>query len=322
MRSPWYFVIPLSLAVFCTALWLGARKKDFTTTPSHLEISQSLLLWKTKHPSLPPREHALPSREIELETLKSQPIPSIPHGDLSTRPALDHFSQHRAFNAASFIQLAQQLQNKGADAHALLAWERAIDTADATPAQTTLAHKAILPLRMSLPAWNVDSAQNFDLVINIHTPESWKAPVSGLLDELSNDIAEASSLIIAPQVLIKTIPQRKGFPPPPVRLWLSSTGTEAKQTPLFTFHPKADVIATTESIKEQLYIAIFHTISAQMDSVAGIMPPATILPQDSSSTALTTHLTRLHWQKLTDSLALEVKQPGAAIIVEEDPLEE
>ena len=323
MRIPWYFAALLSLAVFCTVLWLGARKKDFITAPSDQEVSESLRQWKIKHPALPPRERALPIAEPVKAGASAEPTPAIPHGNLINQPALDHYSEHRDLaTSASYIQLATQLQSKGANTHALLAWERAIDTTDATPQQTAQTHTAILQLRKSLPAWNVDSSQNFDMVLNIHTPESWKAPVSGLLGELSGDIASAASLIVAPQVLIKGIKQRDGFPPPPVRIWLSSTGKEGKMTPLFTFHPKAEDTATAQSIKEQLYMAIFRTISAQLDSVEGIMPPAAITPQDSSSVALTTHLTRLHWKKLTNSLALEIKKPRAAIIIEEDPKEE
>lgn len=322
MRIPWYFVAPLTLAVFCTVLWLGARNKDFITEPSPEELTESLSYWKRKHPSLPPREHPLTVAE-EIDTMSTNiPTPIIPAGDISTSPEVDHFTQYSQWSSASFIQLAQQLENDGHLTHALLAWERAIDTADATAAQTETTHKAILKLRQTLPPWNADSSQNFDLVLNIHTPLSWKASVSGLLGELSNDIADASSLIIAPQVLIKTIKQRDGFPAPPVRIWLSSTGSEPKQTPFYSFHPKTTDSSNTELIKEQLYMAIFRTISAQMDSENGIMPPTAILPQDSSSTALTTHLTRLHWKKLTEALALEVSRPGAAIIVEEDPLEE
>lgn len=318
MRIPWYFATPLALAVFCTVLWLGARNKDFVTPPSDHEISDSLRQWKAKHPTLPPRERSLPiAPPVEEATAPATPPPTIPHGNLVHQPALDHYSEHLDFSTASYIQLATQLQHKGADAHALLAWERAIDTTDATSAQTAQAHAAIHQLRQSLPAWNIDSSQNFDMVLNIHTPESWKAPVSGLLGELSEDIALASSLIVAPQVLIKTIQQRDGFPPPPVRIWLSSTGEAAKTTPLFTFHPKAEDSVTAQSIKEQLYIAIFRTISAQLDSIDGIMPPAPITPLDSSSTALTTHITRLHWKKLTDSLTVEPPK-RAAIIIEEE----
>ncbi len=317
MRTPWYLVVLLSTAVFGCVLWIGARTKDFTIAPDDLAVTQSVAEWKKKHPSLPPRERALPSPQ-PAEQVKTEPekplTPQIPTGNLETIPSLEHFLNLRDFGTESLIQLAIQLEASGNLSHALLAWERVIDNSDANAKQSQQARKAIAALRTAQPIWNIDSEDNFDLVLHIHTPAKHKAETSGLLGQLSDDIREASSYLVAPQVLIKTTPQRDGYPTPPIRVWLSSTGKEAKETPQLTLHLNEG----EAPLDEQLYMAIYRSISGQLQQSSKLMPPATLSASETPRESLTTNLTRLHWKELRQSLHVEQEQaPPAVIIIEE-----
>ncbi|MFC4991226.1 hypothetical protein [Rubritalea tangerina] len=319
MRIHWSISSILAICVFGSVLWFGAKNHDFTTPPTESEITHSLDNWKKKHPSLPPRKHPIPPpKEISPKT-PSTPTPKkpprIPLGDLDTRPSLDHFHQHRDFSAQSFTQLAIELESRGKIEHALLAWERVIDTTDATASESKKARQAIASLHSALPIWNADSTTNFDTVFHIHTPEPLKAEASALISQLTEEIKNSSSFLIAPQVLIKTSPQRDGFPPPPLRIWLSATGDSPKETPQLT-------IRLTEGdapLSEQLYMAIYRSIAGQLQQDGTLMPPASISTEDSPQTALTTYLTRLHWKRLVETLTTETSpSPPAVIIIEEN----
>ena len=317
MRIPWYIVVLTATAVFGCVLWIGARNKDFTIKPDDKAVEQSVNHWKLKHPPLPPRARALPSPQ-PVEQTKAIPeqtiTPKIPLGQLETQPNLQHFRQHHDFATESFIQLAIELESMGKLSHALLAWERIIDSTDTNAGQALQARKAISALRLTQPIWNADSEDNFSLILHINTPVEHKAQASALLGQLSDDIREASSHQVAPQVLIKTTAQRDGYPSPPIRVWLSSTDKQAKETPQLTLHLKED----EAPLDEQLYMAIYRSISGQLQQSSELMPPATLSATETPRESLTTNLTRLHWQELCQSLHVEQEQaPPAVIIIEE-----
>jgi hypothetical protein len=317
MHIPWYLVTPLAAAVFGSFLWIGARNKDFSVAPDDQAVAISVSQWKRKHPSLPPRERALPSPQpvtkAKAQSEKSI-TPQIPLGQLETIPSLEHFREHLDFETESFIQLAIQLESSGKLDHALLAWERVIDSTDTNAEQSLQARKAITALRATQPIWNTDSEDNFDLILHINTPVEHKTQISALLGQLSDDIRNASSYQVAPQILIKTTPQRDGYPSPPIRVWLSSTGKDAKQAPQLTLQLNEG----EAPLDEQLYMAIYRSISGQLEQYSELMPPATLSPTETPRESLTTNLTRLHWKELCQSLHVEQeKAPPAVIIIEE-----
>ncbi len=317
MRIPWYLVVLLATAVFGCILWIGARNKDFTIAPDDQAVAQSISQWKRKHPPLPPRERALPSPQPVTKT-KVQPekpiIPQIPLGKLDTIPSLEHFREYRDYGTDSFIQLAVELESDGKLDHALLAWERVIDSTDTNAEQSLQARNAIIALRAAQPIWNTDSEDNFDLILHINTPVEHKTQISALLGQLSDDIRDASSYQVAPQILIKTTPLRDGYPSPPIRVWLSSTEKQAKETPQLTLQLNEG----EAPLNEQLYMAIYRSISGQLQQSSELMPPATLSAAETPRESLTTNLTRLHWKELYQSLHVEQeKAPPAVIIIEE-----
>ncbi|PQJ29132.1 hypothetical protein [Rubritalea profundi] len=317
MRIPWYLVVLIATAVFGCALWLGVRHKDFIIAPDDQAIAQSVSEWKRKHPSLPQRKRALPSPKPATKT-KAPPeklsAPQIPLGQLETFPSLEHFREHRDYGTHSYIQLAIRLESSGKLDHALLAWERVIDSSDTNAAQSLQASKAITKLQVAQPIWNTDPENNFDLILHINTPTEHKTQISALLGQLSDDIRDASSYQVAPQILLKTTPQRDGYPSPPIRVWLSSTGKQAKETPQLTLHFNEG----EAPLGEQLYMAIYRSISGQLQQSSELMPPATLSATETPRESLTTNLTRLHWKELCKSLHVEQeKVPRAVIIIEE-----
>lgn len=321
MHIPWYIATPLSAAVFCIVLWIGARTKDFTSQPNDQDTTESVANWRIKHPPLPPRQRALPITQAPVIDAKPAPAPkatpAIEPGDLNSNPSLDSYIEHRALGAASYIDLAIQLESEQKINHALLAWERVIDSCDADENESISARKAIALLRAALPVWNSDSDANFDLVIHINTPEQWSEQISAAIQPVSEAIQESSSYIAAPQLLLKTTPSREGFPAPPIRIWLSSTGTPQKETPQLTFRIKDTSLEKSIPVEEQLLLAIYRSISGHFQQIDDITAPADISKADSAKTALSTYMTRLHWKKLCDSLFVDQPKPAAAIIIEE-----
>ena len=326
MRIPWYLVALIATAVFGGGLWFGARNTDFTVAPDDRAVAESVKRWKKKHPPRTPQERAslpLPSTQ-PITVIKDQTkgtvipqipqIPLIPLGNLDSIPSLEHYREHGDCEAPSFIQLATQLESSGNLNHAMLAWERVFDTTDSNAEQSLQARTAISALRSTQPIWNTDTEDNFDLILHIHSPAEHKTQISALLGQLSDDIRDASSHQVAPQTLIKTTPQRDGYPSPPIRVWLSSTGEETKETPQLTLQLNEG----EAPLDEQLYMAIYRSISGQLQQSADLMPPAALSTSETPRESLTTNLTRLHWKKLCESLHVEQKQaPPAVIIIEE-----
>jgi len=316
MRIPWYLVVLLATAVFGCGLWLGARHKDYTIAPDDQAILQSVSEWKRKHPSLPPRERALPSPQ-PVEKTKARPekisAPQIPLGQLETMPGLERFREHRDYGTDSFIQLAIQLESSGQLDHALLAWERVIDSTDTNAEQSLQARKAITALRSAQSIWNIDSEDNFDIILHINTPAEHKTQISALLGQVSDDIRDASSHQVAPQVLLKVTPQRDGYPSPPIRVWFSSTDKEAKETPQLTLQFNEN----EAPLDELLYMAIYRSISGQLQQSSDLMPPATLSTAETPRESLTTNLTRLHWKELCQSLHAEQEKAPRAVIITE-----
>ena len=183
MRIPVYICIPLAIGIFTAVLWFGAHDTNFTTEPSDAEITAALSEWKSKHPSLPPREriHTVEIPKKPKPELKPE-FPAIPQGELSTRPALDHYSQQTSYPTESFQDLAINLENKGKLELSLLAWERSIDHCENAAPQRAL--KAIAQLRDTLPIWNADHEAAFPLTIHIHTPSPYLESISPLKEKI------------------------------------------------------------------------------------------------------------------------------------------
>lgn len=315
MRIPWYIVTPLALLIFIAVLWLGSRQYNFTEAPNEAELEETRQTWQAKHPTLPSRTTPIqeklqtPPRTEEKVPVSSPPTPSIAAGDLGISPALDHYIAQAELGAEALQRLAQKLEQSGHSQHALLAWERIIDSSEAQHSTLLAAYDAGQRLRQQLPVWNADSTLNQALIIHIHVPEKWKKDVSSLLDTLSQDLALASSQQIAPQLLIKTAPQKVGFPPPPVNIWLSGAGQNSRESPKLTFHLKADTLGLTDNapnpvdkIKAQLYRAVYQSISAELENHKLVRPPAALDTQQAGSDALIRQLTRLQWQQLATAL--------------------
>ncbi|MGJ8673188.1 hypothetical protein [Rubritalea sp.] len=317
MRIPLYICLPLAISLFGGLLWFGAHDTDFTTEPSDAEITSQLSEWKAKHPTLPPRQFTTavaPRIENSQKPAPTKEYPTIPDGELTISPGLDHYSELNDLPTESYQKLAIELETKAKLQHSLLAWERSIDHCDND--HPTKAHKAITQLRQALPIWNTDSEQSFPLAIHIHTPEAHLEAIEKLREPVTQTLLDSSSYIIRPELEISSAEHRPGFPAPPIRIWLSSTGPETKQTPQLTFRfkPEDDVF----SLEEQLYLAIYRSISGQFLQISNIQPPAPLSTQDSAKSALGTYLTRRHWKMLSDSLFVENEPPPPAVIIIEE----
>lgn len=310
MRIPWFIYIPLSIITLIGLLWLGAHDHNFVTEPTPKELADSTLTWKNKHPALPPKKNLTPPTVVNTPKLPNQPAatPKIPTGELDLSPALDHYIQNAPLGAAPLINLAQRLEAANAPNFALLAWERTLDNTQPTPEQHLLASDAIYRLHPETPIWNPDPSASLPVVLHIRLPLETKKILSAQIEKITSDLQKASSYQIAPQILLTNAPERSGFPPPPISLWLSGTGENAPETPKLTFSFKPEEGATEKAIslalRNKLYTALYRTITSRLKQQTQLTPPPTLLPDTSPKTALTSHITRLHWHKLAHSLQI------------------
>lgn len=314
MRIPWYISIPLCLTVVIITLWLSSRGYDFTQEPTPAELAEIAESWRAKYPSLSP-DGALAAENVTFPDTNTgnsdqpvaPPLHKLPIGDLNISPALDHYIHHRQAGSAAMIYLAQRLEEKKEPRFALLAWERVLDSTQPSPQQVQLAAEAITKLRVDLPLWNADTEANRPIILHLALPEQWKLPISSRLEGLSDTIREASGNIITVQIMIKTVPQREGFPPPPVSLWLSGIGDAAKESPKITFHIKTNAEKPTDvpvdQIANQLFTALYRALSSELKRQDLLTTPADLLPSQNAYTALHSQFTRLHWYQLSSKIS-------------------
>ncbi|WP_346189941.1 hypothetical protein [Rubritalea halochordaticola] len=287
--------------------------------------------WRRKHPPLPPRKRPMepipdPVKEAETPEEKTPVIATVPRGDLEISPALDHFIEHAKLGAASYIQLAKQLEDDKLSDFALLAWERVLDSTQPNSEELSVAALANLRLRLEAPIWNADPENNIDIVLHLSVPEAVKKEVSGLVEQMTTEMRNASSYQIAPQILLTTAEQRPGFPPPPMAIWLSGTGKDAPETPKLTT-PLIPALGTEQSLappelEAKVYSALYRSITSRLKQQTQLTPPADLTAGTSPRQALTSHITRLHWHKLAHTLNGDFKPKARKKDKEEDQEEQ
>lgn len=307
MRIPWYIVTTLILGVIGLGGWLAIRNADFTTAPSEEKIAKSVESWEESYPELPEKPKVTQRKQINIRTFESPvvklpPPPKIPVGTLGFSPDLNHFTEHSKFGAASFIQLARRLeQNPELKRFSQLAWERAIDTGTPDPKQMKVAEEQLLALRQNEAAWWADSSQSLLLDLHISVPKESIADQAATESEILNTLREASSYLVIPSVV-----WRHDSDTPQV--WLkaptksgSISHKTAIQIPINIDASKpGEAIATPTLSTADIYSAIFTSIQTTLRFSASPNPPqhSTLSARDALSTALT----RLHWQAFTHLL--------------------
>jgi hypothetical protein len=313
MRVP----VPIAIAaciIATGAMWyFNTRNQNFTTPPSPETQEHTATQWKNSNIQTP----SCSPISTDLKNKKATPAPkppkrpqapprpkTLPLGDLDQSPRLSEYGTLGTHGTAAIIQLAHELEKKGAQQRALLAWERVLDTTEPSEDEVQLASQAIKRLSAQLLPWNPDPTS--DLTITLHAGATLKE--SKLLEEAlqttADVISEASGFIL--KVKTKTsIGKGKPLETPriPIALWFTRSGTKAgsatAETPPLSFLADPSLEGMLTSQCQAAVYALMRSHLTKATSYSNLPEyPAGVKPDE----LLKHHVTRLMWREFANSL--------------------
>ncbi len=301
-------VIILSLIAALTTWFIGTRNMDFTQPPTpeqYIEITEE---WEKNKPRIAPAnittassiagdhtEAALPSR------IDAAPLPLI---DFGLPPSLSEFDILRDKGAGHLILLARHLESTDHPEHALLAWERVIDTADPGPEEHRLALGAIKNLKSDIAPWNPDPAASIALELRAGASIKDASHLHEALITTARKLSESSGQIIRIEAHLSLGENSQSLKSPvPVAIWLSRKASKNDSTPAETVPVSFMADTGTEgNLIAEIEAGVYDIVRAQLAKATGFskLPERTeaMNPDD----LIRYYITRLMWREFANSL--------------------
>ena len=301
-RVPIPIVIMLSLAAIGIPWWLGTKDMDFMTPPSeivlaHLRAQTAITHRKKSHLfsiNLEPKDTAAIESPIRA-------APAINPGDPNTPALLNSYADHAAEGPVAYTALAVHLEEQGANARALLAWERVLDVCRPSESQRQAALAGVQRLRPLVAPWNIDPVAAKPLVLEATLPAGISADaLEEIVTKCAHELSRHSSGLLRFEPRIER-PERKGTPAAVLSLQLTGEGAGAASTGFLDFPLATD----PDQLRREILVGVYKLIASQLAAVTDFSPPAPLVDSDLPSAALEGRITRLCWDEFGKSL-----QPG------------
>ena len=302
MRVPIPLVLFLSFTVIGGGWWYATRKTDFLTPPSNAKLSASRSLAEAALPQADHPDDALSVPAVVNEPITPPPVappqPVIELGDLTRPPSLREYAESAAKGASYLIDLADLLETKGEPQRALLAWERVLDMGKPNAQQATKAIASIQRLRATQPPWNKDRAKTIAITLSASTNKKNAKTLTPILAATARELESASAGIL--KVTTSVTPTRNTVTTPgpaPVALWFKGSNKDAVASEVILFTSES-----AKSMPQNLTKTVFLLVCGYLGHDNAIAPPAPLADDSNPAAALTSHVTRLHWQNLGATL--------------------
>ena len=209
MRIPIPTVITLSVIVTLASWFIGTRKMDFAKAPTPEEFVQIAKQWEDGKPHITPlkkskRQLAKTSADNSDQTLnhglrkKPDQFPEI---DFDRSPLLSEHGVLQDKGAGYLSRFAGHLESMGQAKHALLAWERVIDTTSPDKDERKQALSAIKRLKSSQPPWNPDPSSGIQLTLQAGASVNDAQVLKRALEITAQNMSAASGGVV--QVSVK-----------------------------------------------------------------------------------------------------------------------
>ena len=316
MRVPTPIVIIICLLV-ATITWLiGTHRLDFTKAPTPEELVEISENWEEGRPhathkqngARPAPHHPLESDTGKPDHTEATPSPPLPVPDFALQPSLGEFGTLSNQDAALLARLANHLESSSHTQHALLAWERIIDTSNPTMQQRLDTAKAIKRLKTVLPPWNSDPANEISIILHAGANLQETDDLEKALENSAELISQASGNIL--HVRKKTSFGKIRNPKTtvtPVAIWFSRPG-ESDQEPMVETIPISFMVNSMEPelFAEQTAAGVYSLLRSHLNEKTGFTPLPEIsqLPEDTTpNELLTQHITRLMWREFANSIS-------------------
>jgi len=313
VRVPLPIVLLLVCAVIGGLWWIRTKDMDFMTPSGDIG---KLPDYVTRSYDSDP-DAGLPdpvSRTANVGDTALVPIPgpknsTLEFGDLAAAPGLTEYSEHVPKGAAFLIRLAAMLESQGEMQRALLAWERVIDSTEATPAELEEAGDALERLGPNLPQWNIDPEGDLDILLQFGSTRTIDETFSRVAQDVADFLRESSSDIVAvvPRITTSQFPDAPARSP--IALYFTGPlGADSAQSNVRSVNPPPDdPAAIRRDILQQVYVLVQGHI-ATLESIRIPQPPT---HPEEPERDFRRRLTRLHWQTFADSLVRPISRVDA-----------
>ena len=175
---------------------------------------------------------------LQPEEPEVRPITDTELGDLEAAPGLNAYREFAQNNPAErLLELSSVLRTMGQFQRALLALERIIDSAEASPAELQEAGQGIGALEPTLSPWNIDSEGSLNLTFNVGTAGDASPELKAAALDIATMIKRHSGNLIDLSPKITRGESEEIIPNSPITLWISATADPSKSTPVLSVKP-------------------------------------------------------------------------------------
>lgn len=225
------------------------------------------------------------------------PITDTELGDLEAAPGLDAYRDFALKNSAErLLELSSVLRTMGQFQRSLLALERVIDTAEASPAELQEAGQGIGALSPTISPWNIDPAGAYNLTFNVGTAGDASAELKAAALDIATLIKQHSGNLIDLSPKITRGEQTEIVAGSPITLWIAASSDPSRSSPVLSVKPPEDIA----QLADKLTLMTFHTIRNELEKFGYPLPQPL---EEAPKTLLSTQITRLMWREFADSLS-------------------
>lgn len=304
MRVP-YPIALLLIIILVGGLW-WARTKDMnfmspSGTMGELPDFVTRPYDSTPDPELPvPVARVADAGETARLSTTEPNQNTVEFGDLASSPGLAEYSEHVPKGAAFLSRLAVMLETQGEFQRALLAWERVIDSTDATQAELEQAGDALERLRPNLPNWSIDPEGDLNILLQFGTTRPPDETFNRVAQDVADFLRADSSDIVAMVPRITTSHFPDAPEQSPIAVYLTGpAGAESAQSNVLSVNPPPDDPA---AIRRDILQVVYRLVQARIATLEGITVPQAASYPEEPERDFKRRLTRLHWQFFADSL--------------------
>jgi hypothetical protein len=219
------------------------------------------------------------------------PPPLIPVNDLPDPVPLEYWTDLTDHPAASFIQLASTLEAKGMLVAALVAWERVLDFADASPEETEVAVKGIRRLRTSIPPPDEAAKDAPKITLRVAAPADRIELTRKAARLAAESLAQASFRQLRFEALV--IADRSEEPKLAIRLVKQGK----VESPSVELAPPADA----DTIREAILGAAFKLVASSLAIDGSLHPVSQPEQGEPGDEAVATRITRRAWSRFVQT---------------------
>lgn len=312
MRISIPIVVTLSISVALTVWFVSTREMNFAQEPTPEQYVQISEEWEQAKPHIgllkTPESHGADAKiehtnKIVTGHLKKN-RDQYPKIDFNLKPTLSEHGILRDKGSGYLSRFAAQLESEGQQQHALLAWERVIDTTNPNEDQRDLALTSIKRLKSSLPPWNSKTNADISLTLHVGASINHTQALQRALKITADSISKASGGLIHTETKLSLGKQSPNQATSvPIALWLSrparpSEENRVETNPVSFMADPIDENALVSELQAGVY-EIVHKHLAKKTSFTKLPKNPTYSQADE---LIHYHITRLMWREFANSM--------------------